>query len=125
MAGVTSRRRADRAREARDCEREAKAATRARDGGVCQWPGCTRSEFDPWVEVAHVKSRGSGGASETRNLLCLCADHHRGRRSLHSGHLQVRAKDAPLGMNDKRNRVFVSREQVGFHDPFVDLPGSG
>ncbi len=51
---------------------------------------------DPYgwpLEWAHLKARGMGGSKSrdtTANTICCCVAHHRGRRSLHSGHLKWR-----------------------------------
>lgn len=43
-----------------------------RDGGQCQFCG---NIFE--VEIAHIKSRGSGGSgNDLKNLITLCHDHH-------------------------------------------------
>ena len=46
------------------------------------------------LEWAHLQARGMGGTPDgrrdtTANTICCCAEHHRGVRSLHSGHLEV------------------------------------
>ncbi len=51
--------------------------------------------YDAPLEWAHLKARGMGGnptksRDTTANTICCCAAHHRGRRSLHSGHLKWR-----------------------------------
>ncbi len=44
-----------------------------RDGG-CRVPGCGH---DRYVEVHHIVHWNSGGRTDTPNLICLCAAHHR------------------------------------------------
>ncbi len=69
-----------------------------RDGNrcrVCQIVGTTSLALFGILEWAHLKARGMGGnptksRDTTENTICCCAEHHRGRRSLHSGHLKWR-----------------------------------
>lgn len=76
-------------------ERAAKAAAKARDYAKCRrcrmWQGRD-------AEAAHLVNKGMGGdhgrhSSHQRAFVTLCADCHRGPRSLHSGH--VRAEYGP------------------------------
>lgn len=42
--------------------------------GACRVPGCERSR---WLQVHHVTHWEDGGATDTANLVALCARHHR------------------------------------------------
>jgi hypothetical protein len=44
-----------------------------RDRG-CRVPGCDRSR---WLQIHHLRHWEDGGATDTANLLALCAHHHR------------------------------------------------
>jgi hypothetical protein len=63
---------------------------RARDGGHCQVPGCSR----PATHAHHVELRSHGGGDEPENLVAVCTFHH--LRCIHGGWLRVtgRAPDA-------------------------------
>ncbi len=45
-----------------------------RDGGRCQWPGCTATEG---LTVHHLVPRCKGGSHRLHNLVTLCRAHHR------------------------------------------------
>lgn len=70
---------------------------RHRDGRGCRWPGCEcRKQDRPVIEAAHLwEARGMGGdpkliRSGLENQMRLCFSKHRGARSLHSTHLEIR-----------------------------------
>jgi hypothetical protein len=63
----------------------------ARDRGLCQVPGCSRSA----AHAHHVERRSAGGSDEAWNLVSLCAAHH--LHGVHAGHLRVRGR-APDGL---------------------------
>lgn len=54
------------------------ALVKARDRGLCQWPGCERRAAD----IHHIIARGMGGSQDVvvvddeRNLISLCRYHH-------------------------------------------------
>jgi hypothetical protein len=55
----------------------------ARDGCMCQVPGCSR----PAVHAHHVRRRSAGGSDEEWNLVALCAAHH--LHGVHAGYIRV------------------------------------
>jgi hypothetical protein len=55
----------------------------ARDGGLCQVPGCSRAA----AHAHHVTYRSRGGGDEPANLVALCAAHH--LVGVHGGYLRV------------------------------------
>jgi hypothetical protein len=71
-----------------------------RDRG-CRVPGCERSR---WLQVHHVAHWEDGGATDTANLVALCAHHH---RLHHLGRLGISGDaDDPDGITfaDERGR---------------------
>jgi hypothetical protein len=72
--------------------RTAEARAIARDGGLCQVPGCSRAA----VHAHHVQYRSRGGGDEAANLTALCAAHH--LVGIHRGYLRVRGQ-APHGLS--------------------------
>ena len=50
----------------------------------CRIPWCEK----PATEMAHLRARSLGGPDTTGNCVAVCAGHHQGTRSLHSGHLK-------------------------------------
>lgn len=83
----------------------AKTDAKVRDFFRCQFPGCGVSGRHN-VEAAHLEDSGMGGrfsvSNHRRCFITLCRDHHQGRRSLHTGYIDVRplsedAGDGPLG----------------------------
>lgn len=85
-----------------------------RDGHRCRLvPGCLATESQ--LELVHLEDRGMGGNPDgsrdtTANTVCGCREHHRGARSVHSGHLQWRflSKDGADG-----KMVFEFYESIG------------
>lgn len=66
----------------------------ARDEHLCRICFVTAPERSRYgfLELAHLKARGMGGNPDgsrntSANTACICSDHHRGTRSLHSGHI--------------------------------------
>lgn len=55
----------------------------ARDGWVCQVPGCSRAA----VHVHHIKYRSAGGTDDPENLISICAAHR--LRGIHTGRIRV------------------------------------
>jgi len=45
-----------------------------RDGGQCQWVGCSHTR---WLQVHHIQHWSQGGATDLDNLILLCGFHHR------------------------------------------------
>jgi hypothetical protein len=50
------------------------AALTVRDGGRCQFPGCTHTRH---LHAHHVRSWLSGGRTDIDNLILICSFHHR------------------------------------------------
>ncbi len=50
------------------------AALTVRDGGRCQFPGCTHSRH---LHAHHVVPRWFGGLTDIDNLILICGYHHR------------------------------------------------
>ncbi|HEX6219897.1 MAG TPA: DUF222 domain-containing protein, partial [Acidimicrobiia bacterium] len=46
----------------------------ARDGGMCQLPGCRNTR---WLQNHHIQSWAHGGPTDLDNLILLCGFHHR------------------------------------------------
>lgn len=72
-------------------ERAAKDAAKARDI-YCRFPGCGRSVG---LHAMHLIDAGMGGdggvySSEQKHFAAGCAEHHTGRRSVHSTHIEMR-----------------------------------
>lgn len=75
-------------------EIKAKEAAKARDEWTCR--RCRRSTLDlvETMEAAHIDDKGMGGdhglrSSQASDYVTLCADCHRGPRSVHSGHVRI------------------------------------
>jgi len=77
-----------------DPARKPTTATRVlrRDDYRCQAPGCSARRR---LEVHHIRFRSRSGSDAPKNLLTLCATHH--RHVVHSGWLRV-AGTAPGGL---------------------------
>ncbi|MCZ6504883.1 MAG: DUF222 domain-containing protein [Actinobacteria bacterium] len=45
-----------------------------RDGGHCQWVGCSHTR---WIQVHHIQHWSHGGPTDLDNLILLCGFHHR------------------------------------------------
>jgi hypothetical protein len=78
----------------RTLEKEAKALVRQRDGGQCRVPGCTNLKHGWAPNVAHLLAKGMGGdknldRTKPELMLVLCALHHIGPKSHHSGDLKI------------------------------------
>jgi 5-methylcytosine-specific restriction endonuclease McrA len=56
----------------------------ARDGYLCQVPGCTSRRN---LEVHHIRFRSRGGDDDPANLITLCHAHH--RHMLHKGAIRL------------------------------------
>ncbi len=72
-----------------------------RDRG-CRAPGCTAQR---WLQVHHLWHWENGGPTDTHNLCCLCAWHHRAH---HAGKLGITGNaDRPDGLvfTDQQGRV--------------------
>jgi len=101
-ASLTPDRRS-RARRALGKELLAKAESKIRDFHHCQYPGCTVRGIG-LVESMHLENAGSGGnpdGSRSNTAGCYvtgCKEHHRGARSVHSGHIEMEAT-TPAGGN--------------------------
>ena len=77
-----------------------RVAVEERDG-ACRVPGCERTR---WLQVHHILHWEDGGATDTANLVALCARHH---RMHHLGQLGITGNgDDPGGMvfTDVRGR---------------------
>ncbi|EIV94995.1 HNH endonuclease signature motif containing protein [Frankia sp. QA3] len=56
----------------------------ARDKGVCQYPGCRRTQ---WLHIHHMQEWGAdGGTTDPANLVLICSLHH---RLIHDGGLTL------------------------------------
>ena len=83
-----------RARLAKTRERAAKDAAKLRDACVCRRCGFAATNR-AYIEAAHIRSAGSGGdptglrSWKASDYVTLCADCHRGTRSVHSGHVRM------------------------------------
>jgi len=62
-----------------------RTAIMSRDGYCCRVPWCDAVHF---LEMSHTIPRSLGGNTSSRNCLTLCAEHHRGRLSMHAGNLK-------------------------------------
>ncbi len=58
----------------------------ARDGGLCQVPGCSRAA----AHAHHVRFRSAGGSDAEENLISTCAAHH--LHGVHLGWIRVRGE---------------------------------
>ena len=63
----------DLGREVRFADRHQRRAVHRRDGG-CVFPGCDAPAR--WTDVHHVVHWDDDGATDLRNLACLCRHHH-------------------------------------------------
>ena len=64
-----------------------------RDGRRCRVCTALGQPSVGTIEWTHLKARGMGGsdaADTTANTICCCGTHHRGPKSLHSGHLKYK-----------------------------------
>lgn len=80
-------------------------AVEHRDGG-CRLPGCDRRG---WLQIHHVRHWSDGGPTDTANLVCLCAYHH---RLHHQGKLGIAGDaDDPDGLvfTDANGRRLTGR----------------
>ncbi len=58
----------------------------ARDQGLCQVPGCSRTAD----HAHHIQRRSAGGSDDPHNLVGMCAPHH--LHGVHAGYLRVRGR---------------------------------
>ena len=68
-----------------------KVAAKRRDGYRCRYPNCQCQTARLPLESAHIRPLSLVGSDQLANLLTLCGPRHRGRLSLHSGDLIVKA----------------------------------
>ena len=83
-----------------------KTEAKFRDHFRCQFPGCDVQGRE-FTEAAHLVDSGMGGRPSvssnrgdfvtTCNHLAPDGGHHRGRRSIHTTHIEVRPRDPELG----------------------------
>ena len=71
----------------------------ARDQGLCQVPGCSRSADDSH----HIIRRSAGGGDELWNQAGMCKPHH--LHGVHAGYIRVRGR-APDGLTWELGRGF-------------------
>jgi hypothetical protein len=100
-----------------------KTEAKVRDHFRCRFPGCTVQGRE-FVEAAHLVDAGMGGrpsvSSSRSDYVTLCnplapgGGHHRGRRSVHSTHVEMRPLSAAGG--DGRMALWT-RERLT--DPFT------
>jgi hypothetical protein len=107
-------------RSARTVPDRTRVAVEDRDRG-CRVPGCERSR---WLHVHHIQHWEDGGATDTANLLALCAFHH---RLHHRGGLGIRGDaNDPDGVEftDHRGRVLgANGRPVPVRGPFAQVAG--
>lgn len=91
-------------RKQKGIELLAKTASKIRDVFRCQVPGCAVRGRGA-VESAHIVDAGMGGRFSVSNLrrcfVTVCHDHHQGRRSIHTTHLEMRPQSAEAGGDGK------------------------
>lgn len=84
-----------------------------REHGCCRVPWC----LERAQHLAHLRARGMGGDRNLRttpeNCVAVCAAHHNGPRSMHSGHVSGTCDDPERGANGPMTWVY--REQPGRH----------
>jgi 5-methylcytosine-specific restriction endonuclease McrA len=74
-----------------------------RDGLRCVVPGCS---CRLWLDVHHLRARALGGTHDERNLVTLCATHH---RLVHDGRLGLRWTAEGIEATHADGRVAVRR----------------
>jgi 5-methylcytosine-specific restriction endonuclease McrA len=83
----------------------------ARDGGLCQVPGCSRAADDEH----HLWFRSRGGGDEEANLASMCKPHH--LRGVHGGYIRVSGR-APDRLRWELTRRAGAGPNVGPGFPF-------
>jgi 5-methylcytosine-specific restriction endonuclease McrA len=83
----------------------------ARDGGLCQVPGCSRAADD----AHHIWFRSRGGGDDEANLTSACKPHH--LRGVHGGYLRVSGR-APDRLRWELTRRAGAGPNVGPGFPF-------
>jgi hypothetical protein len=96
-----------------------KTEAKVRDHFRCRFPGCTVQGRE-CVEAAHLVDAGMGGrasvSSSRSDYVTLCnhlapgGGHHRGRRSVHSTHVDMRPMTASAGGDGRV--AFWTRERI-------------
>lgn len=106
--GTTAKKRAVKSRKVQLAERAVKTEAKLLDGWRCRFPECEVPKGTFWgqIDAAHFKAEGSGGDPNLvrctlENLAAVCRWHHRGPRSMHSGHV----KPVPLTSAGARGPV--------------------
>jgi hypothetical protein len=90
----------------------AKARAKQRDRFCCRRCGAAMIQGSLWrqMEAAHLVDAGMGGdggrySSDQRDFVTLCAECHRGPRSVHSGHVRMvaglKGGDGPVRFYDQ------------------------
>jgi hypothetical protein len=75
-------------------EAAVKKDLRVRDGIGCRWSGCDLWRRGFRIDAAHLDAKGIGGdklliRTVLENMMRICAPHHVGPVSLHSGDLRI------------------------------------
>lgn len=82
-------------------EKQARDASKRRDGMRCRRPGCVTKPSQWRLESAHLEDEGMGGrhsvGCERRQYVTVCLLCHQGPRSLHKGELRVTPVDKAAG----------------------------
>lgn len=131
--GTATRERRRRAGHVRYIERLRKAEAKVRDGHRCRFPGCPVRGVGR-VESMHADDKGMGGdhgarSSMRADFLTGCYDHHQGRRSVHSGHLEFRATseagcDGPVAWYGRLTLDQPFDDFLGTTKPMYPVPGA-
>jgi hypothetical protein len=107
--GTAARERRAEARLLKRIELLAKTEAKIRDDFRCRYPGCTVRGRE-FVEAMHIQNSGMGGRRSVGNrsgcFVTGCREHHRGRRSIHSAHIEMMLTsdaggDAPIAWNER------------------------
>lgn len=122
--GTAQRERTARRGRQQGLEKLMKGWARVRDNQTCQRPGCgVRKPGE--MEAMHIVDAGMGGrasvSSKRSDYVTGCRDCHRGPRSIHSTHLELRPRDPELGGDgvidwyerDRRGNVWGPWRHIG------------
>ncbi len=79
-----------------------------RDGGHCQFPGCSNTA---WIQVHHIQHWAQGGPTDLDNLILLCGFHH---RFVHEHHWHITS-------NSQNQVVFRRPDWIPYPPPKPEL----